>query len=394
MSINAELSYTIANNFMESISFKSAIEAYDNAIKEDSLFAEAYAKRAIARAWGYNTGQIDSTHIVKCMDDIIKASELNKDLPEIQIALGFYYYYCKHELDKALEYFSIAYEKTPDDFQPLFYMAMVHRKKAEWRKCMNQIRKLIELDPQDALCLTNIGMTYQYFHNYDSALMFHQKAIDIMPIWPSAYKNMIETLILKNGNTAEARACMDTAVHRTRGNFTEIKIVLDIYDRKYADALQKTEKSHPNDYYNQGDKQLYLAEINHLMNNLKNARLYYDSALVILNNNLIDSRENQIIHGHIGIAYAGIGNKENAIVEGNKAIDLYKYDNFDKSDMAINLAKIYTMIGEYDQAINYIDILLRIPSMFSIELLQLDPIWEPLYNHPKCQLLIKKYLKN
>jgi tetratricopeptide (TPR) repeat protein len=236
-------------------------------------------------------------------------------------------------------------------------------------------------------------MTYAYFHNYDSALMFHQKAIDLMPVWTSAYNNKIETLILKYGNTSEARACIDTAAHKTKRNFTEYKILFDIYDRKYADALQKAKNSKQNDYPNKGDKQLYLAEIYSLMNNMRNARIYYDSVIVILNSNLVNGRDNQILHGHIGVAYAGNGNKELAIEEGKKAIDLYKYDNFDKSDMVINLARIYTMVGEYDQAFNYIDILLfRIPSMFSIKLLQLDPVWESLYTQPKYQILIKNNL--
>jgi serine/threonine-protein kinase len=397
ISYQAWCSYSMANKYVEFISFISAIKTYDKAIKEDTLFAQAYVKRAIARAWGYYTRQVDSTHIGKCLEDIRKASEINKDLPEIQIALGFYYYYCRKDLDKALVFFGIAADKSPKDYEPLFYMAMVYRRKGEWEKSQELIKKVAALDPQEALYFTNIGMTYTYFHNYDSALIFHKKAIDVMPSWSSSYTNMIETLLLK-GNIPEAKALLDTAINKTGRNFIELKILLNIYDRRYADALQEAEKSHKADFRIEGKKYLYIANINSYLKNFENAVIYYDSALVSFNNDLKNDKDNFEIHSCLGIAYAGKGDKANAINEGKKAVDLIKYNNFDKSDMILDLARIYTMTGEFDLAVNTIDYLMQtpmnIPCCFSIGLLQLDPVWEPLYNQPVYKTWLKKFTKN
>lgn len=395
ISYNAWSSFTMGNKYLEKISFTTAIQKYDKAIKEDPMFAQAYAKRAIARSWGYYTRQLDSTHINKCLEDISKAREIDKDLSDIQIALGFYFYYCKKNLDKALEYFSLAAGKNPEDFQPLFYMAMVYRRKGEWNNSQNLIRKIVALDPQDALCLTNIGLTYAYFHNYDSALSFHQKAIDVMPIWPSSYKNKIETLILKNSDISEAKTLMDTAIQKTGEKFLNLKILLDIYDRKYSEALHVVENSSPSDFNFKGMKYLYLADINSYLKNSENALIYYDSAIVSFSEDLKKDRNNSEVHSYIGIASAGKKDKEKALDEGKKAVDLIKYNNFDKNDMIVNLARIYTMVGEYDQAISTIDYLLQtklnIPSGFSINLLKHDPVWIPLLNTPEIKTLLKKY---
>ncbi len=395
ISYNAWVSYSMANKYFESISFISAIQAYDKAILEDSLFALAYAKRATARAWGYYTSQVDSTHIGKCLEDINKARKINKDLPEIQIALGFYNYYCIKNLDQALEYFSNAADMKPEDSQPLFYLAMVYRRKGQWINSQNVIKRILALDPQEALCITNIGLTYTFVHKYDSALMFHQKAIDIMPAWQSPYKNKIETLILKNGITTEARALLDTAIYKTGGNFTEQIIMMYIYEGKYSNALNQAEESHPYDYKFKGKKYLLLADIYSYLKNSKIAGIYYDSALVSFTNDLARDRTNPEIHSFVGIACAGMKNKEKAVEEGKKAVDLIKYNNFEKSNMIINLARIYTMVGDYDQAIDVIDYLLQtpinIPSCLSKKLLQIDPVWWPLSGEPKYQLLLKKY---
>jgi tetratricopeptide (TPR) repeat protein len=394
ISYNAWSSFTMGNKYLEFASFKSAIQTYDKAIQEDPKFAQAYAKRAIARALGYYIKQLDSTNVEKCLEDINKAIRINNDLPDILLAQGFYYYYCIKNFDKALEYFSKAAEKRPEDFQPLFYIAMVYRRQGEWNKSKSLISKIIALDPQDALCLTNIGSTYEYFHTYDSALIFHQKAIDVLPVWPASYKNKIETLFLKDGNTSEARSLVDTAIKRTGENFRFYKIRLNLYERNYTEALKETEKSLPSDFRYKGLKYLMIADINSYLNNSENAIIYYDSALVSLNSDFKNDRNNFEILSYIGIASAGKKDKLKAIEEGTKAIDLIKFNNFDKSDMILNLARIYTMVGEYDQAVNTINYLLQdqlnVPSFISINFLKLDPVWNPLLNNPLMKTLIKR----
>jgi hypothetical protein len=53
------------------------------------------------------------------------------------------------------------------------------------------------------------------------------------------------------------------------------------------------------------------------------------------------------------------------------------------------LAKIYVMVGEFDAAIDQLEYLISIPSRLSIPLLQLDPAWNPLHNHPRFKKLIE-----
>jgi tetratricopeptide (TPR) repeat protein len=58
------------------------------------------------------------------------------------------------------------------------------------------------------------------------------------------------------------------------------------------------------------------------------------------------------------------------------------------------LAQIYSMIGEYDKAIELLEELLKNPSDFSIKLLQLDPVWKPLQKMPEFKKLISEYSGN
>jgi hypothetical protein len=55
------------------------------------------------------------------------------------------------------------------------------------------------------------------------------------------------------------------------------------------------------------------------------------------------------------------------------------------------LARIYVMVGEYDEAIRLLEHLMSIPGDLGIGALRLDPAWKPLRDNPRFQALLHKY---
>jgi hypothetical protein len=49
------------------------------------------------------------------------------------------------------------------------------------------------------------------------------------------------------------------------------------------------------------------------------------------------------------------------------------------------------MVGEYDAAIDQLEILLAVPSPTSVPMLRIEPTWKPLRDHPRFQALLEKY---
>jgi hypothetical protein len=52
------------------------------------------------------------------------------------------------------------------------------------------------------------------------------------------------------------------------------------------------------------------------------------------------------------------------------------------------------MLGEYTEALEQIKYLLSIPGFFSIKILEMDPIWAPLKDHPELKNILGKYSIN
>jgi tetratricopeptide (TPR) repeat protein len=120
---------------------------------------------------------------------------------------------------------------------------------------------------------------------------------------------------------------------------------------------------------------------------------YYDSARIFLESKLIDYPEDSRLYSSLGIAYAGLRQKDKAINAGKKAVELLPISKEAWRGVyrAGDLAQIYVMVGEYEAALEQIDLLLSIPGHLSTKLLQLDPVWKPLWNHPEFKKLLETY---
>mgnify|MGYP000845359369 CR=1 FL=1 len=390
LSDNALYYLLAGNKFIDSISFAAAISMYDRAIDEDPGFALAYARRAVARSWGYYSGQLDETHVDECKADADRAFELDNNLAEAFIARGFYNYYCVGDFNEALSQFSRAAETDPANFQPLFYMAMVCRKKGEWQRSQELIRKVISKEPRDALVLINIGTSYALMHSFDSALIFFRKSIDALPEWPGPYLNTMEAYMLRDGNTARARGVFDTLKARTGHTDAYYSSMLDICDGRYHDALALLQSSANDGFESPGLRYLMAGLAYSLINNKQMAASYYDSALVMYKMMILDNPDDFYSYSCSGLAYAGLGNATDAVIAGKTAVQLAGDNSLMKQDMILNLAKIYAMTGNYTEALRQVEHLLTQPSWFSLKLFNTDPVWKKVSETPEFRGLEEK----
>lgn len=392
-SIYMSMDDSVFMNLSVAESFDRAISYYDKAIEADPRFAKAYAMRAITRSWGYRaehfTGEDQK---MKCLNDIQEAFRIDSNLREARIANGFYYYYFMKDYNTALELFREVSDSEPNKWEVKFYMALVYRAIGNWDQSQALMKEVAKNKFRNSLFLTNIGLSYQELHQYDSAIYYHDKAIGVMPGWSGPYQNKIDALVLKNGNTYEAESVLDTALKIINIKyFAYTKILFDLYYGRYKEALFKIENSDLSYSLDQGGRYLLFAEIYKNLNNTEMANNYYKSALGFYEEGLGKSPDNPKFLGSIGIAAAGLGKKINALDAGQKAVGLIPYNNIDKSERLKDLAQIYVMTGEYQRAREVIITLLRIPSSLSPGILKLDPVWRPLLENYDYNSLIIKY---
>ena len=132
------------------------------------------------------------------------------------------------------------------------------------------------------------------------------------------------------------------------------------------------------------------AQIHGLTGNRQLEQAYYDTTRSIVETRIRERPDDAQYRSALGIAYAGLGRREEAIREGELAVELRPMS---KEAMRgafglENLARIFTMVGEYDAAIDQLETLLAVPSITAVPMLRSDPTWNPLSDNPRFQALL------
>ncbi len=122
-------------------------------------------------------------------------------------------------------------------------------------------------------------------------------------------------------------------------------------------------------------------------------RAYYDSARAVLEATVQQWPNEHRPHALLGLAYAGLGRTGDAISHGRKAVELLPLSKDARAGPSLvwGLAEIEVKVGDYDSAIDRLDLLLSIPSEISVPILRMDPVWDPLRPQPRFQALLAKY---
>jgi tetratricopeptide (TPR) repeat protein len=119
----------------------------------------------------------------------------------------------------------------------------------------------------------------------------------------------------------------------------------------------------------------------------------YDRARILLEAEVENHPDDPRYHSSLGIAYAALGQKEKAINEGKKAVEILPIskDAFYGIPYVEDLAHIYVLADEQEAALEQIEHLLSIPSWFSVPWIEIDPRWRSLRGLPRYKNLMDKY---
>ncbi len=121
------------------------------------------------------------------------------------------------------------------------------------------------------------------------------------------------------------------------------------------------------------------------------ARALYDTARAVLEPMIAAIPGDARLHAQLGLAYAGLGRKDEAIREGRRATQLMPLaeNAYTGAAMADNLAHILTIVGEYSEAIDEIRAILGVDAPVSVPWLSVDPTWDPLREEPEFRRLLE-----
>ena len=90
---------------------------------------------------------------------------------------------------------------------------------------------------------------------------------------------------------------------------------------------------------------------------------------------------------------AELGQKQEAIKNGKFAVELLPIEKeaWRGWQRELDLAKIYTIVGEHKSAIQKLDYLLSIPGELSVPYIKIDPFWKDIIELLPMKEVLKKH---
>jgi serine/threonine-protein kinase len=378
-----------------------AIQMYQKAVELDPNFAVAFARLSEQHSrmyWFY----YDRTEerLAQAKRAVDTSFRLVPQLPEAHRAMGFYYYWGHLDYDRALEQFEIARESQPNSADILAGIGWVRRRQGKFDQALLNLEKAVELDPRSANLANNLGQTYGLVRRYPEAVRHMDRAVALTPEWPRPYAWTTQYTLNQYGSTQEALAVLERASlivdDEADPYFARASVLYRAFDGRFQEAIARLDLLAEETLETQFwfvPKSLLAAQVYSWTNQPETARTYYETARAILERKLQEMPDDHRARGSLGIAYAGLGRKEDAIREGKLAVELMPVSKEAwKGVWRIeDLARIHAMVGEADAAIDQLDFLLSVPGELSVNLLRVDPSWNPLRNHPRFQALLERY---
>ena len=377
------------------------IQSYQEAVKLDPNFALAWAYLSCAQSRYYWLLDASPARLAAAKDAADRALELDADLPETQLALGYYRYYGQRNYIGALAEFLQAERSLPNNVDINYAIAVIQRRLEHWEQSVGAFHRVIELDPHNINAYGALATTYRSQRRFPEVLATIDRLLAVEPT--NANLGGKASVFWATGDLqAVERLLANSSTEPLFGTFSiypsvPVRGVQALVQRRYAAAIEifsnavaaKTKRGEPS-----GDEKVLLGLSQQCAGDISAARSTYQEAVQDFQRELErvagDPFQEAKVRAYLGVAYAGLGETASAIAEGQKAIALQptSKDSFEGPDREYAMAQIYALLGDADQATPILERLLQIPCSLTPAVLRLDPVWDPIRNDPRFQKLV------
>jgi len=383
--------------------FMEAEELLSQALTFDPNFALAYALRSQTRADIFHFHQAAESWKGKARLDALEALRLQPDGSEPHFAMGLCHYWLENDYERALEQFGIGGRLAPNDTSFAFFVAAIQRRQGKWQEALEGYRRIEPLDPQNPNIVRNILFTNTALRNWPDAARAAERLGAIAPDSVSSRVQAAYVDFWWKGTTETLRSVLADipAEVDPDGVVTAARWDVALIDRDFAAAEAALTRCRLEELsYLNGE----LTPKSFLQGTLAAARgddvaakPFFEHALARFEKATREGPGSAERHANLGLLYALMGRKEEAIEEGKRAVEIKPEikDAFDGAIMNCFLAFIYARVGEHDAALILVERLLQTPGAVDSALYSITPNdlrfrwgWDLMRDDPRFQKLI------
>jgi tetratricopeptide (TPR) repeat protein len=373
-------------------SLQQALAAYEQAVALDSTFAEAWARIGQVQTTLYYNSEPTPAKAEAARHAAERALALAPNRPEGHQAMALYHYNILTDVPRALTEDSIALTLAPGNSEVLIALGYDELALGKADAARGHLERAARLDPRSGATAGNLGFVLLCTGRYPEAERAYDRALELSPE-NLQWRQFRAIVSLAQGDLLGARAVLRAAPKEVDPTS------LVAYMAQYADLIWVLEPAQqalllrltPRAFDgNRGIWGWVRSQAYALQRDTARSRAYADTARAVLQSQVEAAPDNAELHIRIGLAAAFQGDKVAAIREGLRGVALLpmKRHAVDGAYLQHQLVRIYIAVGEFDEALENLEPLLRAPYILSPDFLRIDPTFEPLRGNPRFERLV------
>src|SRR5438105_341855 len=394
--------HNLANAVEEFEKLKQSEQLYARAIQLDPMFALAIARYSLLESWIVHTIERTTERREKARALAQQRLQLQPDLPETHLAMGFSLYYGDNDFEAALREFEIARGGLPNESEVYLAIGAIQRRQGKWAESTANLERAVSLNPRDPWPLQNLTFNYQVLRDFPKANQTIDRALALNPKALGAWEVKSKLAIFEKGDFSLAEKAFEALKSVPTTNEQKLKIASDradvfLLERKYREGLDQAE-SLPDDQLSAfpghfWSKYYLIGFARRALHDEPGARVAFLKAKTAAEEKLKRNPDSEEAHLNLAKVLACLGERDSALAEAQRATELLPEtkDAFGGPEIMEGVAQVHAILGENDRAIEILDGLLSRPSAVTAQGLKINPIWDSLRTDPRFQGLLDKY---
>jgi len=399
--------YLRAKDFINGIAFSTrakenlfeAVQLLEQAIARDPSFFDAYCQLAGAHDRIYFLGFDHSEARLKLAETAIQSlRSLHPDSGEVHLALAQHLYWGYRDYDRAHQELVAARRTLPNESRIPLMAGYIDRRQDHWDKSLEEMKQALELDPRNLSILQQISITYEGLRRYKEMATTLDRVLAMAPkdipsrvrrAWvdlewradPKPLHAAIETILAEDPNAAPLLVEQWLAVALRERDPGAAERALAAMPA--TGGCNDENIPFPNGWCE--------GRVARLRGDEPAAHAAFTKARRELQQIVHDEPDYAQALCALGVIDAALGNKKDAIREGQRAVELIPLSKsaIEGAMLIEYLAVIYAWTGEKDRAIERLDERAKLPvAGLSYGHLRLNPIWDPLRGDSRFEAIV------
>jgi len=399
--------YARAKNILLTISSRGkadclqAVDLLNQAVARDPSFFDAYCQLAYAHDALYFFGDDHTSARLALAEAALQAaSRLRPDAGETHLARGQNLYWGYLDYDGALAELEVARQTLPNDARIFGWTGLIERRQGHWKESTRNLERSVELNPRDIeLLQRGVASNYSFLRRYAEAKPWLARALAFEP-------NDAVTKVCPAGVDfdwkADTRPLHQTIDSIRATNPAAVPSIAHFW--LYCALAERDGTAAKNALIALGEDAI------HFNDNVRFNRPFAEGVIARMTKDEEKARsaftaaraeQEKIVQTQpnygpalcaLGLIDAGLGRKEEALREGQRAVELLpvEKDAMEGSAVVKYLAMIAAWVGDKDLACEQLASVIRRPSGLSYGELKLLPFWDPLRGDPRFEKLVEE----